>query len=161
MIVRRLCIPDEKDAAYMTSRQPVPDERRVAQRTAVTNESRLVQRTHLSVPGQSRQHKCRITDTSATGYRVVLLSPNPDAGRQFSQGQELVLEHVDGWNRVVSVRWVKGNQIGLKILNPVTRVILPDEQGVPQPYDCTLLAGCGNRRSYWPVFARHGLPLLH
>ena len=24
-----------------------------------------------------------------------------------------------------------------------------------------LLTGCGNRRSYWPVFARHGLQLLY
>ena len=123
----------------MSSEQPDADERRIAQRMAVDNQSPLAQRTHLVVPGQSRAHKCRITDTSATGYLIVLLSPNPEAGRQFAPGQEVLMEHIDGWSRAVSIRWIKGNQLGLKILNPVTRMILTDDCGAPQPYDCKLL----------------------
>lgn len=119
-------------------------ELRASQRRDVEIDSFLARRTFLRVPGQSRQHKCRITDYSAAGYRAVILSPFPNAGQQFSIGQELDLEHIDGWHRAVSVRWVRGNMLGLKILNPVTRVILTSDAGEPEVHECNLLGTHGD-----------------
>ena len=101
--------------------------------------SYLSRRTLLRIPGQPFRHPCRITDCSVEGYRAVILSPRPDAGRHFSTGQEVELEHADGWRRMVGVRWVNGNVLGLEILNPVTRIIIPRENGEPEPHDCDLL----------------------
>lgn len=129
--------------SQMSPVSPPPGERRLAHRQEVENGSHLAQRSFLRVPGQKRQYKCRITNSSAIGYRAVILSPSPDAGRHFAVGQALTLEHSGGWARTVGLRWSQGNMLGLEILDPVTRLILTGEQGEKIVHDCQLLGTHG------------------
>ncbi|WP_298225572.1 hypothetical protein [Acidocella sp.] len=106
--------------------------------------SYLAQPTILRDPERPRQHKCRITDCSFSWYKAVILSPFPDAAERFELGQELQIEHVDGWQRTVQVRAASGNVLELQILNPVSRVILPNRAtGVPHCHECDVLGTHG------------------
>jgi hypothetical protein len=120
----------------MTSWKQAPGDNRSAQRFTVEEGSHLAHGAHVVVPGKTREHKCRVADYSATGYRVLLLPPLLEARKYFAPEQEAVLGRRDGWQRTVSVRWIEGNQLGLMILNPVTRLILSEQEA----YECTLLA---------------------
>ncbi len=119
----------------------VNERRLAAHRAQVAPESSLSQHIYLEIPGRSVQHKCRLVNSSATGYRAVLLSHRQDtAALLFKPGQNITLGHkADGWTRDVTVRWLQGNMMGLMITNPVTRLICADEDGRLQPYECKFL----------------------
>lgn len=105
-------------------------DQREAARADVAGMDRLAQRTTLITSGpdgRQREHRCRITDASDTGYRIVLITADQEAGtRHFTPEQELLLEHVDGWQREVQVRWVRHNMLGLRILRSITRLVMPN-----------------------------------
>jgi hypothetical protein len=117
-------------------------EQRRAPRVDVTGLDRLAQRTHLIAmgeDGQRRAHRCRIVEASEAGYRVVLISALQTAGLHFGLGDELRLEHIDGWQREVQVRWVRRNMMGLLILRSITRLVMPDGT----LHDCVILSSNG------------------
>ncbi|MGE4480324.1 hypothetical protein [Acidocella sp.] len=130
-------------ATPLTTPPPARQQHLTQQRKVETG-SYLAQRTILRTSDHPRQHKCRITDCSLAGYSAVILSPFPDAARHFEIGQELHLEHADGWERIVTVHATEGNKLELRILNPVTKVILPNgETGIPNCHECALLGTHG------------------
>ena len=114
-------------------------EQRRAPRVEVNGLDRLAQRTVLiaiGADGQRREHRCRIVEASATGYRVVLVTAQQNAGRVFEPGDEIRLEHIDGWQREVQVRWVRQNSLGLMILRAITRMVMPDGM----THECVVLS---------------------
>ena len=131
--------------------QPIVDEpngtdkpeRRVAKRELVEKFAYLASKTHLRTPCEKRLGKCRVIDTSSTGYRVVLLSHLPDAAERYALGQETSLEHEDGWQRRVIVRWRKLNILGLELIERDVRLLLKPDSGPQETHICQFLGQHG------------------
>lgn len=114
-------------------------ERRANPRKMVDRFAYLAGKTSLLSPCERRYVKCRIVDTSMSGYRVVLLSPMSDYGERYRVGQGSVIKHEDGWQRNVIVRWRRLNVLGLEIMEPALKLLVKSDSGALERYACQLL----------------------
>lgn len=135
--------PDVSQPAMDEPNETGRSERRSAKRELVEKFAYLASKTHLRTPCQKRLSKCRIIDTSSRGYLVVLLSHLPDAAERYELGQETMLEHEDGWQRSVIVRWHKLNMLGLELVEREVKLLLKRDSGGLESYVCPFLGQHG------------------
>lgn len=135
--------PDVSQPLGGESHETSKPENRLAKRELVDKFAYLASKTHIRTPCKKRLSKCRIVDTSSSGYRVVLLSHLPDAAERYELGQETSLEHEDGWQRAVIVRWCKLNMLGLELVNREVRLLLKSASGQQQAHLCEFLGQHG------------------